>query len=69
MPFMKRKENTPQSVIGRVLAILSIFNANQPCWTLSEISQLTQLPITTTFRLLTQMIEWEALIRDDHRRY
>lgn len=68
MPFA-RKANTPNSAIGRFLTILSVFDQDKPCLTLSEISRLTGLPATTTFRLLAQMNEWGALIRTDDRRY
>jgi DNA-binding IclR family transcriptional regulator len=69
MPFMKRKQDTPQSVIGRVLAILNAFGPDQPSLSLSEISRLTGLPATTTFRLLAQLTEWGALTRSADRRY
>lgn len=56
-------------MIGRVLAILGAFGPDHPSLTLSEISQVTGLPATTTYRLLAQMTQWGALTRTADRRY
>ncbi len=69
MPLMKRWADTPQSVTGRALSILGVFGPDQPNLTLSEISDRSGLPITTTFRLLGELVEWGALVRDGNRRY
>jgi len=69
MPLMKRRADTPQSVTGRALSILGVFGKDRPQLTLSEISTQTGLPVTTTFRLLGELVEWGALIRDADRRY
>ena len=64
-----RKSETPSSMVGRFLLILDAFAVSRSSLTLSEISQLTRLPITTTYRLLAQLTESDALVRDDNRRY
>lgn len=69
MPLTKRWADTPQSVTGRALSILGVFGPDQPNLTLSEISDRTGLPITTTFRLLGEFVEWGALVRGPDRRY
>ena len=69
MPLMKRWEDTPQSVIGRALSILGVFGPDQPRPTLSEISDRSGLPITTTFRLLGEFVEWGTVVRETDRRY
>jgi DNA-binding IclR family transcriptional regulator len=66
---MKQRVGTPQSVTGRVLIILTAFGSDRPSLSLSEISRLTNLPASTTCRLLAEMTEWGALIRGADRRY
>ena len=58
MPLMKRRVDTPQSVTGRALCILGAFGPPHPTLTLSEISDRSGLPLTTTFRLLGELVEW-----------
>lgn len=69
MPLMKRRVDTPQSVTGRALSILGAFGPPHPTLTLSEISDRSGLPLTTTFRLLGELVEWGALVRNADRRY
>ena len=69
MPQMKRREDTPQTVIGRVLTILAAFGPDNPVLTLTQISVGTGLPTTTTFRLVRELVEWGALVRDAELRY
>ena len=64
MPQMKRWPDTPQSVTGRALSILGAFGPDHTVLTLSEISDRTGLPVTTTLRLLGDFVEWGALVRD-----
>jgi DNA-binding IclR family transcriptional regulator len=56
-------------VIGRTLAILSTFSVEEPSLTLTQISELSELPITTTHRLLAQAQHWGAVIRNGGGRY
>lgn len=58
-----------QSVTGRVLAILAVFEKSLSPRTLTEISQETGLPLSTTHRLLAELEAWDALQRDDNGRY
>jgi DNA-binding IclR family transcriptional regulator len=69
VPVTKRREDTPQSVIGRALTILSAFQPAHPVLTLTEITVRSGLPSTTTFRLLRELVEWGALVRDPDRGY
>ena len=66
---MKRRTDTPQSVTGRARSILGVFGPDHPALTLSEISDRTGLPITTTFRPLGEFVECGALVRGADRRY
>ena len=59
----------PRSVIGRMLAILGTFSPDQPRLTLTQISHLCGLPVTTTYRLLSQAQECGAVIRDADQDY
>ena len=59
----------PRSVIGRMLAILGSFSPDQPRLTLTQISHLCGLPVTTTYRLLSQAQECGAVIRDADQHY
>jgi len=67
--LMKRRADTPQSVTGRALSILGVFGPDHPALTLSEMSERTGLPVTTTFRLLGEFVECGGLVRDVDRRY
>jgi DNA-binding IclR family transcriptional regulator len=69
VPQMKRWPDTPQSVTARALSILGAFGPDHTVLTLSEISDRTGLPVTTTLRLLGEFVEWGALVRDRDRRY
>ncbi|MGS0688719.1 helix-turn-helix domain-containing protein [Nakamurella sp. GG22] len=65
----QRKEDTPDSVVGRFLLIINVFESAQAALTLSEISRRTELPTTTTLRLLTQLTHGGVLVRGDDRRF
>lgn len=57
------------AVQERVLGILGAFTADRPSLSLSEIAEATKLPISTTHRLVGQLVAWGALERDERRRY
>jgi DNA-binding IclR family transcriptional regulator len=59
----------PVSVTARVLSILEAFTEENRLRTLSEISRQTGLPLTTTHRLVGELIAWGALERDLDGRY
>lgn len=69
MAFQQRREQTPTSVAERVLAIFGAFLDGGPALTLSEISEHTGLPITTSLRLIRTLTECGALERRADRRY
>lgn len=53
---------------SRVLALLGAFSTCQRFLTLSELSRCSGLPLTTTHRLVGDLVEWGALERvGDHR--
>lgn len=69
MAVQKRREATPPSVAQRILAIFAAFQQDSCALTLSEISQRTGLPLTTSLRLLSNLTEWGALERGSDRRF
>lgn len=56
-------------VTSRVLGVLATFSADRPELTLTEISLRTELPLTTTHRLVGELARWGALERADDGRY
>jgi DNA-binding IclR family transcriptional regulator len=53
----------PRSVIGRITAILSTFRTGTG-HSVTEIARLTGLPLSTTYRLTTDLAAWQVLHRD-----
>lgn len=67
---MPRKPGTPPTVTGRVLAILDALGAGDPVGlSLVEISRRADPPLSTTFRLVKELVEARAVARDDQLRY
>jgi len=64
-----RKEETPNSLLGRFLLILGVVVESALPLTLSEVSRLTELPLTTTYRIMSQMSDLGALVRTEDRKY
>ena len=64
-----RTRNPGQSVLGRALAILAVFEHSTGRKSLSDIAHETCLPPSTCLRLLREMETWGALQRDPHGRY
>jgi len=58
-----------RSVASKVLAILEVFEALGLSLNLTQISDATGLPISTTHRLAREMVDWGALDRDANGRY
>ncbi|HWL60918.1 MAG TPA: IclR family transcriptional regulator [Microbacteriaceae bacterium] len=59
----------PQTAAGRVLALLGAFEAGGGSLTLSEISRQAGLSLTTTHRLVREVLEWGGLEVDGAGRY
>lgn len=53
----------------RILSVLGAFNADRPSLSLSEIAEITGLPVSTAHRLVANLVTWGALERDERRRY
>jgi DNA-binding IclR family transcriptional regulator len=53
----------------RILSVLGAFNADRPSLSLSELAEITGLPVSTAHRLVSHLVEWGALERDERRRY
>lgn len=58
-----------ESVTKRVLSILAVFESSLAARSLSEISAETGLALSTTHRLVGELEEWGALLRDVNGRY
>jgi len=58
-----------QSVTGRVLSILAVFELSPSARSLSEIAAESGLPQSTAHRLLGELEEWGAVQRDARGRY
>ncbi|MQA15376.1 MAG: helix-turn-helix domain-containing protein [Pseudonocardiaceae bacterium] len=58
-----------RSVLGRALRVLDSFTADASTLTLSDISRRAELPVSTTFRLVTELAEWGALERSPSGTY
>jgi DNA-binding IclR family transcriptional regulator len=52
-------------VLGRALRLLDAFGPTRPAMTLSQIARHAQLPLSTTHRLLGELVVWGALERDE----
>ena len=54
-----------RTVLSRALAILTTFSHHHPTRTLTEMSRVTGIPLSTTHRLASELVELGALERDD----
>jgi DNA-binding IclR family transcriptional regulator len=67
---MSGNVRTPGSTVSsRLLSILACFDIATPHLTLTEMSVQTGLPLTTTYRLVSELTEWGGLERLDDNRY
>ena len=67
---MPRRPGTPVTVTGRVLAILRTFSGSDGRGqSLKEISRRSGLPLSTTSRLVNELVVGDALSRDNSLRY
>ncbi|MEO6084900.1 MAG: IclR family transcriptional regulator [Umezawaea sp.] len=60
---------TPKSVAGRLFTLLNSFSEQRPSANLSELSRSAGLALSTTHRLVNELVEWGALDRGDDGRY
>ena len=60
---------TPKSVAGRLFTLLGAFSEVRPSANLSELSRHTGLALSTTHRLVSELVEWGALERGGDGRY
>ncbi|NEK57650.1 IclR family transcriptional regulator [Geodermatophilus sabuli] len=53
----------------RALRVLGCFSTARPELTLTELSRGTGLPMSTTHRVVGELVQWEALVRGQNGRY
>jgi DNA-binding IclR family transcriptional regulator len=58
-----------RSVTSRALGVLDAFDSLHPRLTLSEVAERSGTPLTTTHRLLAELVGWGALSRRPDGRY
>ncbi len=58
-----------RSVTSRALGVLDAFDGGHPRLTLSEVAERSGTPLTTTHRLLADLVAWGALSRRPDGRY
>jgi DNA-binding IclR family transcriptional regulator len=64
--------NNPEpgrTVTSRVLALLAAFDHQHSHLTLSQLSRRSGVPLTTTHRLVAELVDWQALSLDAEARY
>lgn len=64
-----RPVSTERSLTRKTLDVLGAFTAARPYLTLSEISRATGLSLTTTHRIVGDLVGWQALERGGDGRY
>ncbi|HEY5877582.1 MAG TPA: IclR family transcriptional regulator [Nakamurella sp.] len=62
-------EPRPRSVTSKALAVLGTFDPAHSRRTLSDIAAATGLPLSTTHRLIAELVAWEGLTRGADGRY
>jgi DNA-binding IclR family transcriptional regulator len=61
--------STGESVISRVARLLTTFSGEHRQFTLSQAAALANIPMTTTHRMLSELVDVGLLSRDDRNRY
>lgn len=61
--------DAPPTMLERGLAVLGAFDRDHVRLSLTEIASRTGLPLTTTHRLVGQLLGWGALVAQPDRRY
>lgn len=62
-------ESSRLTAAGRVFAVLDVFRAPSPPLSLAEISRRAGLSMTTTHRLVHELLDWHAMERTDDGRF
>lgn len=57
------------SVTARALSLLAAFDSAHRSQTLSELARRSDLPLATAHRLVSELVEWGALVRQDDGAY
>ena len=52
-----------RSVISKVVSLLDAFTVDQPELSLGDLSRITGLPVSTTYRLASELVGWGGLER------
>ncbi|WP_406631530.1 IclR family transcriptional regulator [Amycolatopsis sp. WGS_07] len=58
-----------RSVSSKLLAVLGCFDLGRPALTLTEIAELSGLPLSTARRLIGELVDWGGLERTPDQRY
>jgi DNA-binding IclR family transcriptional regulator len=58
-----------RSVISKVVSLLDAFDPARPELSLTELARITGLPVSTTYRLAAELVEWGGLERADGTGY
>jgi DNA-binding IclR family transcriptional regulator len=58
-----------RSVTSKVLGILEAFESGPAAMSLTQIAESADLPLPTAYRLVTELVQWGALDRDETGRY
>lgn len=64
-----RSNEEKRTVASRIFAIFEAFEDHGRSQSLSQLSQVTGLPISTTHRIVNELCSWGALTRDSQGRY
>src|SRR5688500_7374307 len=58
-----------RTVISKVVALLDAFSPAAPELSLGELARITGLPVSTTYRLVSELVEWGGLERAEPAGY
>jgi DNA-binding IclR family transcriptional regulator len=59
------KEIADSSVLKKTFTILNVFDINHSRLSLSEIARRSNLPVSTTHRLLAELVSWNAIKKNE----
>ena len=68
-PVTGRLRGTSRSLTTKTLDVLGAFTPQRPRLSLSEIARVAGLSLTTTHRIVGDLVEWRALERSTNGRY